>query len=274
LSEPTKPEQGAGPDYRGDAVLFNRIAAEGRRTRLPLEWYGNLYRQMGLLPWLDGLSKDEPVLELGCCDALHPLNLSALTGRPAVGIDVSVESLRLGRREAVERRLSVHLAAMDALRTGLAAARFRTILFFGTLHHFFFGGLDEVVAEAARLLHPEGRMFVAEPSLLYPYHMVAFGGAHVIKRLARVEAIERTFTDHEMALWPRKLVRHGRRAGLAPVPGSLGYFDYVPLLPQGEGDTSPLAFRVARGVCRVIGRLGPRSWRHDMFHMTFEHVEP
>jgi len=269
MPDPTPTAPGAVAP-RGDAALFDRIADEGRRTRLPISAYADLYRRMGLLDWLDAQGRDEPILEVGTCDALHLVNLAELTGRTGVGIDVSVASLHSGAREAAARGLPVRLAAMDALHTGLATARFRTILFFGMLHHFFFEGLAGVLAEAARLLHPEGRVFVAEPSLLYPYHVLAFGGARVAKRFARVQAIDRNFTDSEMALWPGRLTRVARDAGLVPLDGSLGYFDYVSILPQSASAPSPWLFRAACRFCRLVGRLGPTSWRHDFFHMTFQ----
>lgn len=247
------------------------MALEGRRTRLPLEAYVAIYRGMGLMDWIEAQTPEEPMLELGCCDGLQLLNLAEATGRPAVGIDVSAASVAQGAREAADRRLPVRFAVMDALRTGFAAGRFRTVLFFNTLHHFFFRGFGDALAEAARVLHPEGRLFVAELSLLYPYHVLAFVGAQAIKRVARIEAVERNFTDNEMALWPGKIARHARRAGLEPVEGSTGYFSYVSALPAATGDAaSPAVFRAAWALCRAIGRMGPRSWRHDCLHMALE----
>ncbi len=260
--------------YHQDAERFDRMADEGRRTRLALPAYLRMYRAMGLLPWIESQPPDEPVLELGCCDGLHLLNLAEATGRPGLGVDVSAASLRAGKDQAAERNVPVRFARMDALRTGLPDAQFRTVLFFNTLHHFFFQGFDAALAEAARLLHPEGRLFIAELNLQYPYHVVAFVGAQVIKRFARIDCIERNFTDNEMALWPGKIVRGAQRTGLEPVDGSLGYFSYVAELPAAGSEESPWLFRAARGVCRLVGRLGPKSWRHDCLHLALERRHP
>lgn len=265
------PAKAAG--WKADAATFDRMAADRRRTRLPPAEYLAIYGKMGLLDWLRFLPPDEPVLEIGCCDGLHLLNLAETRGRPGVGIDVSLAMLESGRAEAKARNLDVRFVASDASRLAVGGGAVRTVLLFNVLHHFFFRGLERVLAEAARVLAPGGRVFIGELSLLYPYHVLAFGGAQVIKRMARLDVIERTFTDNEMALWPGRIAALGRRVGLRPVAGSVGLYSYVTRLPAAEGETSPWLFRAAWAVCRAVGRLGPRAWRHDSFHMTLERIQ-
>ena len=268
-----KSRSDGGQDWHLEAETFNRMADEKRRTRLPLAEYLALYGQMGLLDWLDSLPPGEPVLEIGCCDGLHLLNLAEARGRPGLGIDVSLAMLRSGRAEAAQRGLDVRFVASDALRLAVADRTARTVLLFNVLHHFFFRGLDGVLSESARVLAPGGRVFIGELSLLYPYHVLAFGGAQVTKRIARLDVIERTFTDNEMALWPGRIAGLARRVGLRPVAGSVGLYSYVTRLPTAEGETSPWLFRAAHAVCRAVGRLGPPAWRHDSFYMTLERAQ-
>ncbi len=254
-----------GPAWRADAALFDAMAAEGRRTRLALDVYARIYRAMGLEEWLERLAANEPVLEIGCCDGLHLLNLASLGGRPGVGADVSLEALADGARDAAARGLPVRFVAMDALRPALAPGRWRTVLLVNMLHHFASRGLEGPLRAATGLLHPEGRLFVGDLSLLYPYHVLAFGGARVLRHV--VPSIRRTFTPGEMALVPGRLKQAARRAGLEPVEGSLGYYAYVE--PLSRTAPGPRVFRAAWAVCRALGRLGPRACRFDSFHVAF-----
>jgi len=272
VNEAPKGRSDGGQDWHLEAATFNRMADDRRRTHLPLAEHLGIYRRMGLLDWLSALPPDDPVLEIGTCDGLHLLNLAEADGRPGVGIDVSLGMLRRGRDDARARHLDVRFVVSDASRLGVGDGAVRTVLFFNVLHHFFWG-LQEVLAEAARVLAPGGRVFIGELSLLYPYHVLAFGGAQVIKRVARLDAIERTFTDNEMALWPGRIADRARRVGLRPVAGSVGFYPYVTRLPPAEGETSPWLFRAAWAVCRAVGRLGPRPWRHDSFHIALERMD-
>jgi ubiquinone/menaquinone biosynthesis C-methylase UbiE len=273
MNESADRKSKAGQDWHLEATTFDRMAAERRRTRLPLAEHLAIYDQMELLNWLNALPPDEPVLEIGACDGLHLLNLAEARARPGVAIDVSLAMLGQGLAEARARHLDVGFVASDALHLAVGNRTVRTVLLFNVLHHFFFHGLERVLSEAARVLAPGGRVFIGELSLLYPYHVLAFGGAQMIKRLARLDVIDRTFTDNEMALWPRRIAAFGRRVGLQPVAGSVGLYSYVTRLPAAAGETSPWLFRAARAVCRAVGRLGPPAWRHDSFHMALERPE-
>jgi ubiquinone/menaquinone biosynthesis C-methylase UbiE len=272
MTRTSRRESSGGQDWHVEASTFDRMAEERRRTRLPLAEHLAIYRDMGLLDWLNTLPPDEPVLEIGACDGLHLLNLAEARNRPGVAIDVSLAMLGSGLAEARGRKLDVRFAASDALQLAVGDRAVRTVLLFNVLHHFFFHGLERVLSEACRVLKPGGRVFIGELSLLYPYHVLAFGGAQVIKRVARLEVIERTFTDNEMALWPQRITALGRRVGLQPVAGSVGLYSYVTRLPAAAGETSPWLFRAAWAVCRAIGRLGPPAWRHDSFHVTLERI--
>ncbi|MFO8013070.1 MAG: class I SAM-dependent methyltransferase [Phycisphaerae bacterium] len=273
MNETAGPKSNGGQDWHLEATTFDRMAEERRRTRLPLAEHLAIYRDMGLLDWLDTRPPDEPVLEIGACDGLHLLNLAEARDRPGVAIDVSLAMLGSGLAEARARHLDVGFVASDALHLAVGDRTVRTVLLFNVLHHFFFHGLERILSEAGRVLKPGGRVFIGELSLLYPYHVLAFGGAQVIKRIARLDVIDRTFTDNEMALWPGRIADRARRVGLRPVAGSVGFYPYVTRLPPAEGETSPWLFRAAWAVCRAVGRLGPRAWRHDSFHMALERPE-
>jgi len=256
--------------YSGEIAVFDRMIAEKRRIRLSLDVYAAIYRQTGILEWLGRQPVDEPALEIGSWDGLHLFNLWRLTERPGLGIDISARSLQAAEQSAREADLPIRFAVMDARQTGLKNNQFHTIVFFNTLHHFFSQGFDEVLAETRRLLHPKGRVFITEVSLLYPYYALAFCGARLIKRFARLDCIERNFTDNEMALWPGKIRRHANRVGLRVVPGSVGFVSYVTRHPLPPEDPTPRLFRAVARALRILGRLGPPSWKHDCLHMTFE----
>lgn len=260
--------------YAADARLFDRIAREGRRTRLSIGQYEAIYRQMGLLPWVAGREEGARFLEIGACDGLHTGNLARLTGRAGVGVDVSAAALAVAREEARRDDLSASYTLGDALALPFAEGTFETVLFFDTLHHFFFKGFDAAVTEAARVLAPGGRLFFAELNVQYPYHVVAFGGAQVLKAVHRVDFVERTFTDNEFALWPRKIARSARRAGLVMVPGSVGYFPYVELLPPDPALAEPLPLKLVRCLCGLLGRLGGKATRYDCLHLAMKKPDP
>lgn len=256
--------------YETEVAVFDRMTTERRRILLPFEEYVAVYRKMGLSPWLASQPADAPVLEIGCWDGLHLFNLSRITGRPGVGIDISVFSLAAAATEARRNGLPVTFAAMDALRTGFPDGTFRTIFFFNALHHFFSQGFAEVLAEVRRLLHPQGRLYLGEVSLLYPYNVLAFVGARVIKKFARVDCIERNFTDNEMGLWPGFIRRRARRVGLEVVAGSVGFFSYVTRHAVPPDDKTPRLFRAVARTCALLGYLGPEPWKHDCLHMALE----
>ncbi|MFW5798325.1 MAG: hypothetical protein ACOCXX_01595, partial [Planctomycetota bacterium] len=136
------------------------------------------------------------------------------------------------------------------------------------------GGFDAAVAEATRVLAPGGRLFFAELNVQYPYHVVAFGGAQLLKRVHRLDFVERTFTDNEFALWPRKIIRSARRVGLVPVSGSVGYFPYVELLPPDPALAEPLPLKLVRRLCSLLGCLGGDATRYDCLHLAMEKPGP
>lgn len=256
--------------YDVEVAVFDRMTTEHRRILLPFEEYVAVYRKMGLSPWLESQPADSPVLEVGCWDGIHLFNLAQITKRPGIGIDISKASLDPAAQEARRTGLPVTFAAMDALRMGFPDGAFRTIFFFNALHHFFSQGFDEVLAEVRRVLHPQGRLFLGEVSLLYPYHCLAFVGARVIKKFARLDCIERNFTDNEMGLWPGLVRRRARRVGLEVVAGSVGFFSYVTRHAVPPDDKTPKLFRAVARTCALLGYLGPQPWKHDCLHMALE----
>ncbi len=109
-------------------------------------------------------------------------------------------------------------AVGHAGRLPYAPGSFDVVLYRLVLHHLAYQGpLDQVFAEAARLLRPGGALVAVEPGLWHPVG----AGLAAANRLGLGVAVHGTPDD--IPLSPRALVRESRAAGLEPELHALTY---------------------------------------------------
>jgi SAM-dependent methyltransferase len=99
-----------------------------------------------------------PVLDAGCGTGENALFLAA-SGHQVTGIDFVDEAIRIARRKADERGLTVEFQVKDALELGDWDKRFATVIDSGLFHVFsdedriqYVAGLTHVTEPGARLL--------------------------------------------------------------------------------------------------------------------------
>jgi SAM-dependent methyltransferase len=129
--------------------------------------FENLYA--GPAPWDIGKPQERfvaitdqvtsPVLDAGCGTGEHALFFAA-QGHRVVGIDFVPEAIRRARRKAAERGLPVEFLVKDATTLGDWAEPFATVIDCGLFHVFSDDDRRRYVQGLARVVRPDGRLFL------------------------------------------------------------------------------------------------------------------
>jgi len=173
--------------------------------------------------WLADVAPDEAPggwwLDVGCGTA--DLVLAGLRrGQPMVGIDIAFRWLVVARRRLQRAGLSAPLVCCNGEYLPFAERSFRRVVSLGTLEHCL--DANAVVAEAARVLEPEGRLHlrtVNRFSLLPEPHVGVWGVGFVPRRWADAYVHWRSGQryEHHRPLSTRELRRYARASGLRDV---------------------------------------------------------
>ncbi len=110
-----------------------------------------------LLESLDGVGRDEWILEAGCGVAQF-VKLLQDRGRQVLGIDFAADALQSAHQACPELRLSVQ----DARSLGLADRSVGMVISLGVVEHFEAGPSD-LLSESARVLREGGQLFITVP---------------------------------------------------------------------------------------------------------------
>jgi cyclopropane fatty-acyl-phospholipid synthase-like methyltransferase len=100
-----------------------------------------------------------PVLDAGCGTGETALFFAA-RGHRVTGIDFLEEPIRRARRKATERGLNVEFLVKDALTLGNWGERFASVIDSGLFHVFSDDDRRRYVRGLARILEPDGRLFL------------------------------------------------------------------------------------------------------------------
>ena len=137
-----------------------------------------------------------------------------------VGIDIAFRWLVVARRRLQRAGLSAPLVCCNGEYLPFAERSFRRVVSLGTLEHCL--DANAVVAEAARVLEPEGRLHlrtVNRFSLLPEPHVGVWGVGFVPRRWADAYVHWRSGQryEHHRPLSTRELRRYARASGLRDV---------------------------------------------------------
>jgi len=105
--------------------------------------------------------RDRDVLDVGCGEGLLVRRLAS-AGARVVGLDPSAVALERARR-AEPSGTSTRFVAGTAEALPFPDTSFDTVVFFNSLHHVPLESMDAALAEAARVLRPNGVLYVQEP---------------------------------------------------------------------------------------------------------------
>ena len=100
-----------------------------------------------------------PVLDAGCGTGEHALFFAA-HGHRVTGVDFVPEAIRRARRKAAERGLSVRFQVKDALTLGDWGEQFASVIDSGLFHVFSDDDRHRYVQGLARVVEPDGRLFL------------------------------------------------------------------------------------------------------------------
>ncbi len=157
---------------------------------------------------LGRLALPPPVLDVGCGDGLFAQLAGTLDG--AIGLDRG----RRAARRAAARRVYRAVIRADAEALPFAAGSFGSVVSISTLEHV--ARLDRVLAEAARVLRPGGRLACSVPgpefaaSLFWPRLLRGVRWERAGRAYAR--AVDRLFQHVNLfpvPEWRARLARHG-----------------------------------------------------------------
>jgi 2-polyprenyl-3-methyl-5-hydroxy-6-metoxy-1,4-benzoquinol methylase len=160
-------------DFRTE--LYKRYVStfKGSDARLSSSDLRSYFRwcQYKYLPLFEDLSKDVPILELGCGagDMLEYLGRSGFSA--AEGIDLSEEQVQIAKGRGLNARIADVFECLEA-----APRRYRVILALDFLEHFSRDELMRLVPAIRAALEPGGYLIVQTPNGqgLFP-HRVVYG---------------------------------------------------------------------------------------------------
>jgi ubiquinone/menaquinone biosynthesis C-methylase UbiE len=115
-----------------------------------------------VLEWINP-SRNERILDIGCGDGFHDRQMAA-RGANVVGIDISAQRLAKARRKNEVH--GVQFAQMNAAQLDFPDGSFDKVVSFCVIEHF--DDDAKVLAEAARVLVPGGRLILSADSLSNP----------------------------------------------------------------------------------------------------------
>lgn len=173
--------------------------------------------------WLADVAPQEPPagwwLDVGCGTADMVL-AGLLRGQRIVGVDIAFRWLVVARRRLQRAGLDAPLVCCNGEHLPFAERTFRRVVSLGTLEHCL--DADAVVAEAARVLEPEGRLHlrtVNRFSLLPEPHVGVWGVGFLPRRWADAFVRWRSGQryEHHRPLSTRELRRSARASGLRNV---------------------------------------------------------
>lgn len=257
-------------NVRLEKELFDQNAEKGIRDRLPISVYVKIYQEVGLLDErLSPVSPKPSLLEFGCNDGLHCLNLAKF-GYRTTGFDVSQEAIRLASSQVGDPGLSSKFLVADANDlSSFASSSFDIILMFGFLHHFYYsGGILRILKEANRIVVQNGKIFIVEPNHCYYYHFLSFTLAHFLLKIYPFNFLKQIFTLNERSLIPSKIAKMVAR-NLNWNLEKVTYFDYLKEIINYHGYKGIyLFFLIKQGLDIFISFLGA-SLKSDFFCLVF-----
>lgn len=144
-----------------------------------------------------GRSDLSPVLDAGCGTGENALFLAA-SGHQVTGIDFVEQAIRIARRKAAERGLTVEFQVKDAMTLGDWDRRFGTVIDSGLFHVFSDEDRIRYIAGLTHVTEPGGRLLLLCFSDEEP-------GTHGPRRVSQREiraAFDGAWTVEE--IWPRR----------------------------------------------------------------------
>ena len=107
----------------------------------------------------DQIKINGPILDAGCGTGEHAL-FFAERGHRVVGIDFVEEAIRRARSKATERKVSVEFLVKDATKLSDWGERFSAAIDCGLFHVFSDEDRRSYVQGLARVVRPDGRLFL------------------------------------------------------------------------------------------------------------------
>lgn len=133
--------------------------AEFRAMNNPIRRFFQKHLEFRLFTKMGLAGENKRVLEIGCGSGYGAQLLCSLKPNSYVGIDLMSEQIELARRRALPATEFHVQDASDLSR--FADGAFDQVVIFGILHHI--PAWRSVIAEAHRVLPPNGGLFIEEP---------------------------------------------------------------------------------------------------------------
>jgi SAM-dependent methyltransferase len=149
--------------------------------------------------------EDRDVLDVGCGEGWLTGRL-ATAGARAVGLDPSAAALERARREG-STDASVRYVEGVAEALPFPDASFDVVIFFNSLHHVAPESMDSALVEAARVLRPDGVLYVQEPAAQGPaFELLRPVNDETPVRRAAQQALQRALEERFVELAGRDVV--------------------------------------------------------------------
>jgi ubiquinone/menaquinone biosynthesis C-methylase UbiE len=116
--------------------------------------------ELPVFRWLGLSGRDQDILEIGCGSGYGAVLLSQLQPRSYVGIDLMPEMIELAKQRSLPNATFLVMDASDL--SHFPDDSHDLVVIFGILHHI--PAWRKVLDECQRVLRPDGRMFLEEPT--------------------------------------------------------------------------------------------------------------
>jgi SAM-dependent methyltransferase len=222
------------------------------------------------------------VLDVGCGRG-EILQHCAALGAQAYGVDYALVAARMARSLATRDgtgKSSAYVCLADAKRLPVAAASFDRVLMFDLVEHLHPWELDQALAEARRVLQPDGRLIIhTAPNVWYDRY--AYPVVRLVRRLTNQRA---DYPKDPRAIIPANLdvhVNEQSALSLWRVLRRAGFRVRVWLDTPPQDRREGWIFRCARHILFswspfrwfferevfAVAKVDASSWRADSAHM-------
>lgn len=237
--------------------IFDNIADNNLKTELNFDFYLKFYNLSGI----NYTNNSESLLEVGCGEGTHCFNFVKL-GYNVVGIDVSKKAIDKAKKK-IKFKDKLSFYCIDVNKFDAKNDSFDYVVFWNTLHHFYYVGIRQIIDKLARAIKIGGYLIILEPNNLCVYNNIIYSLAH-LARIYNVSKFKDSYTLNEHSLNPYKLIE------MFKDKFKLININFLPYVSRMADISLKKTF--IRRISEKIIFYFPKQFKYDSFSLIFKKI--